>query len=68
MLLLAADENFNNDILRGIRRRKPVLDIVRVQDAGLLSADEKECPGRKGRGAWMMVCKWKCEIGDAPIE
>lgn len=32
MLKLAADENFNNDILRGLLRRVPSLDIVRVQD------------------------------------
>src|SRR5258708_32036354 len=35
MLRLAADENLNNDIIRGLLRRKPDLDIVRVQDAGL---------------------------------
>jgi hypothetical protein len=33
MVAFAADENFNNDILRGLLRRKPDLDIVRVQDA-----------------------------------
>ena len=35
MLLLAADENFNNDIVRGLLRRRPALDIVRIQDEGL---------------------------------
>lgn len=30
-----ADEDFDNDILRGVLRRKPNLDIVRVQDVGL---------------------------------
>jgi hypothetical protein len=40
MLRLAADENFNNDIVRGLLRRKPDLDIVRVQDAGLSGASE----------------------------
>jgi hypothetical protein len=30
MLLLAADENFNNDILRGLRPRQPDVDIVRI--------------------------------------
>jgi len=35
MLKLAADENFNNDIIRGLLRRKPDLDIVRIQDVGL---------------------------------
>jgi hypothetical protein len=34
MIRLAADENFNNDIVRGIIRRDPTIDIVRVQDAG----------------------------------
>lgn len=27
-----ADENFNNEILRGLRRRIPSVEIVRVQD------------------------------------
>ena len=35
-----ADENFNNDIVRGVRRRKPVVDIVRVQDSEISSADD----------------------------
>jgi ABC-type antimicrobial peptide transport system permease subunit len=34
MLRPAADENFNGDIVRGLLRRNPTLDIVRVQ-AGL---------------------------------
>jgi hypothetical protein len=40
MLPLAADENFNNDIVRGLLRRKPELDVVRVQDAGLSGAED----------------------------
>jgi len=40
VLLLAADENSNNDIVRGLLRRKPDLDIVRIQDAGLSGADD----------------------------
>ena len=40
MLRLLADENFNNDIVRGLLRRKPDLDIVRVQDVGLSGADD----------------------------
>ncbi len=40
MLRLAADENFNNDIVRGLFRRKPDLDIVRIQDVGLSGADD----------------------------
>jgi predicted nuclease of predicted toxin-antitoxin system len=35
VLKLVSDENFNGDILRGLYRRRPDLDIVRVQDAEL---------------------------------
>ena len=35
-----ADENFHGDIVRGLRRRDPDLDIVRVQDIGLSGADD----------------------------
>jgi len=40
MLRLAADENLNNDIVRGLLRMRPNLDIVRVQDVGLTGADD----------------------------
>ena len=40
MLRYAADENFNGDIVRGLLRRNPDLDIVRVQDAGLSGVDD----------------------------
>ena len=40
MLPLAFDENFNNDVLRGLLRRNPTLDLARVQDAGLRSATD----------------------------
>jgi hypothetical protein len=42
MLTLAADENFNNDIVRGLLRRRPDLDIVRVQDAGLSGKEDAD--------------------------
>lgn len=38
MLRLAADENFNNDVFRGLLRRMSGLDIIRVQDVGLSGA------------------------------
>ena len=34
------DEDFNNDIVRSLFRRKPSLDAVRVQDVGLSGADD----------------------------
>ena len=40
MLRLATDENFNNNIVRGLLYRNPELDIVRVQDVGLSGADD----------------------------
>jgi hypothetical protein len=36
-----ADENFNNDILRALFRRNPGIDIVRVQDVGLMGIDDE---------------------------
>lgn len=35
MIRLLTDENFDGDILRGLLRRIPDLDVVRVQDVGL---------------------------------
>ncbi|MBI3736565.1 DUF5615 family PIN-like protein [Candidatus Sumerlaeota bacterium] len=35
-----SDENFNGDIVRGFRLRKPGVDLVRVQDVGLGQADD----------------------------
>ncbi len=35
MLRLASDEDVHEDIIRGLRRREPALDIVRVEDVGL---------------------------------
>ena len=40
MIALAFDENFNNDVVRGLLRRNPSLDVVRVQDAGFTSLDD----------------------------
>jgi hypothetical protein len=40
MLRLLADENFNNDIVRGLIRLAPELDIVRAQDVGLANTED----------------------------
>jgi predicted nuclease of predicted toxin-antitoxin system len=40
MLRFLADENFNTNVVRGLLRRQPDLDIVRVQDVGLSGADD----------------------------
>lgn len=40
MLRFLADENFNNQIVRGALRQNPNVNIVRVQDVGLSGADD----------------------------
>lgn len=42
MLLFAADENFNNDIIDGLRRRLPEINIIRVQDTILSGKDDEQ--------------------------
>ena len=37
---LLTDENFNGAILRGLMRRLPELDLVRVQDVWLMNTDD----------------------------
>jgi Domain of unknown function (DUF5615) len=52
VLRLAADENFNSDIVRGLLRQRPDLDIVRIQDVGLSGADDRRvlaCAADQGR-------------------
>jgi len=40
VLAFLADENFNRRIVHGLRRRRPDLDIVRVQDVGLSGVND----------------------------
>jgi len=40
MVRLLSDENFNGDIVRGLLRHRPTLDLRRVQDVGLEEADD----------------------------
>lgn len=42
MLRLLSDENFNGDLLRGLQRRLPELDAIRVQDVGLSGVVDQE--------------------------
>jgi predicted nuclease of predicted toxin-antitoxin system len=42
VLKLVSDENFNGDILRGLYRRRPDLDVVRVQDVGLSATPDPD--------------------------
>lgn len=42
MIKLVSDEDFNNRIVRGLRRRLLTLDIVRAQEAGLTGKHDTE--------------------------
>lgn len=42
MIKLATDEDFDNDILRGVLRELPNLDIVRVQDTDWAGAEDPD--------------------------
>lgn len=39
-IALLADEDFDGDIVRGLFRRQPAIDLVRVQDVGLMSQED----------------------------
>ena len=41
MLRLLSDENFDNHIVRGLVRRMPTIDLIRVQDVGLGQTDDR---------------------------
>lgn len=41
MLQFLSDENFDGDIVRGLVRREPNLDLLRVQDVGLREVDDQ---------------------------
>ncbi|MBI3273010.1 MAG: DUF5615 family PIN-like protein [Planctomycetes bacterium] len=43
------DEDFDNDVLRGLLRRLPALDVVRVQDVGLAGASDSSILARAGQ-------------------
>ena len=42
LIPLAADEDFDNRIVRGVLRDEPDIDMVRVQDVGLSGADDPD--------------------------
>ena len=42
MLRLLSDEDFNRRIVKGLRRRVPEVDIVRVQDVGMRTRDDPD--------------------------
>jgi len=55
MLRLLVDENFNENIIRGVRRRLEDVDIIRVRDVGLSGADDPD------------ILAWAAENGRAVL-
>ena len=47
MIKLVTDENFDGDLLRGLVRRLPELDVVRVQDVGLAQTPDPNILSRE---------------------
>jgi hypothetical protein len=41
LLRLLSDENFDNHVVRGLVRRLPAIDLIRVQDVGLGQTDDR---------------------------
>jgi predicted nuclease of predicted toxin-antitoxin system len=50
-----ADENFDNRIIRGLLRREPSLDIVRVQDLEIAGADDETVLGWAAEAGRVLV-------------
>ena len=42
MLKYAIDEDFNHDIVRGLERKDPSLDMLTIQDVGILEAHDRD--------------------------
>jgi hypothetical protein len=42
MLRLRSDEDFNGNVVAGVRRHYPEIDLVRVQDVGLAGHTDSE--------------------------
>lgn len=55
MLQFLADENFSGRIMRGLRRREPFLDIVRVQDLGLTGLSDPDLLEWAARHEWVLL-------------
>lgn len=64
-----ADENFNNRIVLGLRRRDESIDIALVQDVGLRTADDPTVGARvgerAGRPSYSPACR-SCRATSTP--
>jgi hypothetical protein len=68
MARLLADENFNNQIVRGVLRQSPDIDIVRVQDVDLSGVDDPTVLEWAGSGATTdSECFWAGNVLYGPV-
>lgn len=68
MLPFLADENFKGEITRGLLRREPDLDLVRVQDVGLSGADDPEILAWAAQGGRILLTHDFATIPDHAYE
>ena len=54
-LRFLVDEDFDNDIMRGMLRRLPILDIVRVQDVELSGSPEPRALDRAAQDGRVLL-------------
>ena len=64
MLRYLTDENFNGQITRGLMRRRTGLDLVRIQDVGLLEADDPEILAWVGKNNRILVTHDSATVPD----
>ncbi len=55
MLTLLIDENVRGEIVDGLRRRQPTLDVVRVQDVNLRTRPDAEILEWAAQHGWVLV-------------
>ena len=70
MLRLAADENFNNDIIRGLLRRVLDMDVVRMP--GVFEVSRDVPIGRAIEDILLLVeysldCEWEGQVRYLPL-
>lgn len=64
MLRLLMDENIDPRIVRGLLTREPTLDVVRVQDVGLRTADDPDILAWAADAGRVLVTKDRATMSD----
>lgn len=68
MLHLLADENFNGYIVRGLLRRRPDLDLLRVQDVGLANTDDPAILDWAARHDYILLTHDRATVPDFALD